>query len=537
MLARETSAERDTGVTSLDSLRPLAGPTTLVTRLRRVDVQSALSVSLSLLLLCAFFAVPYLPMVDLPQHAAQISIWQRLADPTLPEHRVFELNLRTPYIGAYVLARVLATWLGAVPALKLVAWLAVVGHFAAFSLLVRTLGHPRWLGLLGLPFGLGYGFYFGFVSFIAAVPFGLLAMSAALVHRQRPSVKTGLLLAAALCATLATHGFAFGMTVAIVCPLLCRGAGTLVTRFAPLLAPAILCAIWLVPGSSAHSIGLTIWDPRVWELSQVPALLLASSGADYAASAFGVLLLGLVVSSLGRPSHALERALPLSFMVLGYCLFPLSLGGFGPLHPRFAVFMVPALLIACEPRVAARSSRIATYIALASVAWLGLFVQRLSLFARETRPVFDFVSRMPSGLSIRPIVFERTSSAFPALPALLHLSAYYVPEKAGRQGYSFAMYPTSVIRYVSTVTPTMDGGAEWHPETFSASAELDQYDCFLVHSTTDRASELFGTRERELSLVFHEASWWAYLTRSALEAQRVGSRKGMGHEQPLVVSR
>jgi hypothetical protein len=537
MLAREMSAERDASVTSLDASRPLAGPATLVTRLRRVDVQLALALVLSLLLLVAFFAVPYLPMVDLPQHAAQISIWQRLGDAALPEHRIFELNLRTPYLGAYVLARALATWLGAVSALKLVAWLAVVGHLAAFSLLVRTLGHPRWLGLLGLPLGLGYGFYFGFISFIAAMPFGLLAMSAALVHRQHASLKTGLVLAAALCATLANHGFAFGMTVAIVCPLLCRGAGTLLKRFAPLLAPAILCAVWLVPGSSAHSIGLSIWAPRVLDLDQVPALLLAASGADYAASAFGVGLLGLVLLSLGPPSHSLERALPLSFMVLGYCLFPLSLGGFGPLHPRFAVFMVPALLIACEPRAKPDSARIAACIALGSIAWIGLFEQRLSLFARETRPIFDFVSVMPSGLSIRPIVFERTSRAFPALPALLHLSAYYVPEKAGRQGYSFAMYPTSVIRYASNVVPTMDGGAEWHPEWFSPRAELDQYDCFLVNSTTDRSEELFGARASELRLVFHEAGWWAYLTRSALEAQRIGSWKGMGHEQPLVVSR
>jgi hypothetical protein len=243
------------------------------------------------------------------------------------------------------------------------------------------------------------------------------------------------------------------------------------------------------------------------------------------------------VLSLGPPSHSVERALPLSFMVLGYCLFPLCLGGFGPLHPRFAVFMVPALLIACEPRAKPASSRVAACIALACVAWLGVFVQRLSLFARETRPIVDFVSRMPSGLSIRPIVFERTSRAFPALPALLHLSAYYVPEKGGRQGYSFAMYPTSVIRYVWTVTPTMDGGAEWHPEWFSARSELDRYDCFLVHSSTDRTGELFGARSPEVSLAFHEAGWWAYLTRSALEAQRVGIGKGMGHEQPLVVSR
>jgi hypothetical protein len=224
-------------------------------------------------------------------------------------------------------------------------------------------------------------------------------------------------------------------------------------------------------------------------------------------------------------------------MLLGYCLFPLCLGGFGPLHPRFAAFVVPALLIACEPRREHESPMLPGLIAATCVAWLGLLVHRLVLFERETQPIADFVARMPANLSIRPIVFERTSEAFPALPAFLHLSAYYVPEKAGRQGYSFALYPTSVIRFLPGVPRTMDHGDEWHPEGFSASDEIDHYDCFLVHSSIDRSSELFGERAPEVSLAFHEAGWWAYLNRSALTALRGQDNEGPQHEQSMVFSR
>jgi hypothetical protein len=502
---------------------------------RRMDARVALAAALCALLLVAFCAVPYLPMVDLPQHAAQISLWQRLDSPTGAP--LFELNLRTPYLGAYVAARVLAPWLGAVLAVKVVVWLSVVAHLFAFDLLVRTLGHPRWLGLLGLPLGLGYGFYYGFISFIAALPLGLLAVSAALRHRGRPTLLSGSLLAAALCATLATHGFAFGMTLLMVLPLLLRGAGGFFGRVVPVVAPALLAVVWLLPGTSARSIGLTIWEPRFFDLAQVPALLLAASAADHVATAFGVLFLLLLALTFGRPSRAIERYLPLILLVLGYCVFPLMLGGFGPLHPRFAAFMVPALLLAFEPGAEHEHSLLPGLVAATTVAWLGLFVHRLSAFEAETRPVADFVARMPEGLSIRPIVFERTSEVFPDLPVLLHLSAYYLPEKAGRQGYSFAMYPTSVIRNAPSVVPTMDSGAEWHPESFSAQIELDRYDCFLVHSDSDRSVELFGDEAPGVSLAFHEGSWWAYLTRSALTALTAYNREGSRHEQPLVVSR
>ena len=502
-------------------------------RERHLDQPRVWALGLALLLLAAFLAVPYLPMVDMPQHAAQISIWQRLGDPSFPEFQRFESNLRTPYLGAYALAHLFAGVLGVVPALKLVVWLSVVGHWAAFDWLVRTLGHARWLGLLGLPLGMGYGFYYGFISFIGALPFALAAVCFALRHRQQPTLASGLGLAAALCATLATHGFALGLSVLLVAPLLLRGGGSLIARGAPLLAVPLLMLVWLVPGTSARSIGSTVWDPRFWELSSVPALLLAASSADVLAGVLGVLVLGLVVLALGRPSRAFERFLPLAALLLGFCLFPLSFGGFTPLHPRFAAFMVPALLLAFEPRAASRFGLLPSCIAAVTTAWFALFAFRLQRFVAETQPIRDFVARMPAHLRIRPIIFDRTSDVFPALPTALHLSAYYVPEKAGTQGYSFAMYPTSVIRYVPGVVPTMDRGAEWSPDWFSP-VELADYDCFLVHSASDRSLELFGTQINEVSLAFQEQGWWAYLTRSAPSASNVSTREMKNDEQRLV---
>jgi hypothetical protein len=478
-----------------------------------VDAPRVGALAFSALLLAAFFSVAYLPMVDLPQHAAQISIWLHLNDPNWSEFRLFELNLRTPYLGVYALARGLAGWLGVLPALKFVVWLSLVGHWAAFDWLVRSLGHARWLGLLGLPLSMGYGFYFGFISFIGALPFGLAATCLALRHRERPSLASGLLLGAALCATLATHGFALGLTMVLVAPLLLRGRGSLIVRGLPLLAPALLMVIWLMPGNSAKSIGLTIWDPRFTELIQIPGLLLASSGADHLASTLGVIMFGIVAFSLGRPSREPERFIPLAVMLLGYCLFPLSFGGFTPLHPRFAAFLVPTLLLAFQPRSGARSPYFEGFIAFTTAAWFCLFAIRLQRFARETQPIKDFIAGMPAGLRIRPLIFDRGSEAFPGLPAMLHLSAYYVPEKGGYQGYSFAMYPTSVVRYHPDVVPTMDRGAEWHPEWFSAAYEAGGYHCFLVHSALDRSTELFERELDQLRLVFHEQGWWAYAWR------------------------
>ena len=252
----------------------------------------------------------------------------------------------------------------------------------------------------------------------------------------------------------------------------------------------------------------------------MPALLLAASAADHFASVLGVASLSLIACHLGRPAREPERFLPLLSLLLGYCLFPLSLGGFGPLHPRFVAYMVPTLLIAFEPRRRALPA-MPLLIGLTCLSWCAVFGLRLLAFSRETQPISDFVARMPAGLRVRPVVFERTSEAFPGLPAFLHLSAYYAAQKGGSQGYSFAMYPTSVIRYLPGITPTMTRGAEWLPEAFSTD-ELDAYDCILVHSRSDRAGELFRSRAAELRLAFHETDWRAYLTPSYAGREQTG---------------
>jgi hypothetical protein len=197
-------------------------------------------------------------------------------------------------------------------------------------------------------------------------------------------------------------------------------------------------------------------------------------------------------------------------MAASFCTFPLMLSGFGPLHPRFAAFFVPTLLLAFEPRRAPLAPRLLVYTGALCACWLAVITVRSVAFTRETLPVRDFIRRAPPDLHLRPVVFERNSEAFPGLPALLHLSAYYMVEKGGLQGYSFAMYPTSVVRYLPAITPGMGSGAEWHPEWFSAPAELPLYDCFLVHSVTDRTSTLFGASANAVTLDFHEGDWWAY---------------------------
>jgi hypothetical protein len=134
----------------------------------------------------------------------------------------------------------------------------------------------------------------------------------------------------------------------------------------------------------------------------------------------------------------------------------------------------------------------------------------LPAFNAETAGLHQILAELPAGARLRPIVFDRGGWAFPGTPAHLHLPAYYSVEKGGSPGYSFAMYSISVVRFRPGVPIKMGGGSEWAPERFNADREADDYDYFVVKSSSDLSALLFPGPSPEATLQEHHGDWWCY---------------------------
>jgi hypothetical protein len=481
---------------------------------------NAFAIALSLALGASFVGFRDLPMIDLPQHAAQIATWQRLdaGDPASLER--FELNFRTPYLLAYPLARALSPVCGVVLALKIVVWASVVASFFAMAALARRLGHDPWLGFFGLVTAMGLCFYFGFVSFLVAMPLAVASLVLALEHAERPSARSGALLALTLTLLLTAHGIAFVMAFGTVGALLLRGGGAWLARLSPLVPPILMAAFWIAPGPVSVRIGGDAWGLTPDRLRELPALLVGMGSSDHVSFVLGLALIAATVVMLGtRLERRLLRALPLLLLLLAYCFFPVMFRGVVLLHTRLACFLLPVALLALapQPSLAASARRLSRALVLAVTGvWFAIFSFRLALFNREAASFHALMAELPAGLAMRPLIFDRDSRAFPGVPAFLHYSAYYYVEKGGFQGYSFAMYPLSVVRYRAQVFATMQGGAEWRPDLFSRD-EIPDYDYFLVRSASDVGPQLFADTDVELTA--HADEWWGYTRRhSALAA-------------------
>ena len=483
----------------------------------------------SALLLVLLLAFDDIPMVDLPQHAAQIASWVRLEQPGSIYAERFELNLRTPYVLANALARQLAPLFGVVIALKLAVWLSIVGNMLAVRRLAQRLGHDPFIALFGLLTACGLCFYFGFISFMLAVTLGLFGLVAALDHARAPTLRSGLVLAVVMSLTLVAHGVAFALTTGIIGVALLRGQGRWFVRFAPLAGPALVALFFFLPGPISQRIGGDYWDLRWTRLLDFPALLASFGASDRFSFVLGLCVLGLCLFVLGvRPARWFERPAMLAGLLVAYAFFPVLFRGIALLHTRLPALLLPVLMLALSARPPQKPPLVRAgrgAILLVTATWLAVFGLRLVRFKAESASYHELVRDLPAGLAMRPIIYDRDSRVFPGVPAYLHYSAYYFVEKGGFQGYSFAMYPISVVRYRPSVEAGMQNAAEWRPELFDVKKEVPRYDYFLVKSETDRSAELFAKAPEQVVLTKRSGPWWGYEKAARLSASTGPARQ------------
>src|SRR5687768_14105250 len=76
--------------------------------------------------LLPIWTVDHLPMVDLPQHMAQLDHWKKMADPDWRWRDLFTVRLLTPYLASYALARLFSVFLSIEDSFRVVLSLVVI---------------------------------------------------------------------------------------------------------------------------------------------------------------------------------------------------------------------------------------------------------------------------------------------------------------------------------------------------------------------------------------------------------------------------
>jgi len=475
--------------------------------------------SISFWACCALLAVPlwsvdYLPMVDLPQHAAQISIWTRWSDPEFGYQQIYTQNWFTPYLFGYLLAYALTPLMSVNAALTVMITAAVIGVPLATRFLIREVGGNRWWVFAVFPSVFGFSFDWGFFNFLVGVPVALLLLVAALRHAAAPTWRSALLLAAGLVGLFYVHVLLVGY-VALILGLIIvskREDWKLELRaLSPLIVLAPLVLLWLYVTQNTESMSRRA---MIWELPGLtPRLLRLFSEVAGADPSDWILFVGLFAFALplflgARPSRNPTRWIPFGTTVAIFFLVPHEFFGTAFLYSRYAVFAIPTWLCAMEPKQDRDplSIRMVLGPALALTCTLMTTLQFWS-YEPEVAGLKQIIDRMPSNARALSIPVRR-NSAYVRTPVFLHTSAWYQAEKGGVVDFSFAVNFPPLFRYLPGTEPKIPRLFVWYPAMLDWERHgASTYDFFIVRDYGQDPSPILTNINAPVSFVGRSGPW------------------------------
>jgi hypothetical protein len=465
----------------------------------------------ALLTLMPLWRGKHLPMVDLPQHASLIFIWQHLSDPYYGFSRYFELHYFTPYLVTYSVTRFLATWMSVWVALKVVVTLAVWAVPLSLLPFFKRVGVSRWWSLLGFPLAFGVSFSWGFLSFMVGIPVAFLYLALTIDYAREPSGGRAVLISLLTLALFWIHGVLLAWCPVVSFAILAqhtRGLTTLARRLLPFVVPLPILVVWFA--MDRHIDNSLFWYIGPYRLYGLFAM------AGEAPKAFACGFIALTGAIILLRDRRPERRPVLNWVpfaiTTSYVLFwPICAMGVVHIAERFNIFVLPLMIAWLRPRatVPLRASLIA-----GTAVMMAVLTVHFAAFNREARDFEEVAAAIPAQPRVRPLVWRYEPRDLP----FLHFPAWTQVEKGGLYGFSFAVnHP--VVRFKAGAPTMMVSDDEWWPEHFDWRREAPvQYDTFVVRSKESGGvltQRLFPGAGDAVGLVAEKGLWHVYRARPA----------------------
>ncbi len=478
------------------------------------------------------------PMVDVPQHAAQIELFRQLQDPLFAYRDLFTTRLFTPYLFGYGLIALLAPVFGIVLACKLVIATALALLPPATRYFLRASGADSYWAWLVFPCLYGFSYQWGFINFLVAAPIGMAFLGMVWRRPAAGGWRSALGMILALYLLFFSHVLVLALFAAIATLQWWSTRSDLkafVRSAWPLLTPLPLALLWLAD-NAAHPMSRL---PPEWDLSwwttldsyytqfaewrtshpsgwgRVSGLLprLLGLRPDVLLTVAGLGLLLLPFAAGGQLTAQRQRYLPAVLIMAVLLLAPSEIFGVSFVFQRFTFLLLPLALavIDAAPRPPRGRSRLRALAPVAATVWIGLMTVHALRFDDETRGFSQLLAQMEAGKRVLSLSFLH-DDADSIAPTLVHLVAWYAALKGGVSDPSFAVTQVQPVVYAPQHMPTVRIlGFEWFPQTFAWQYHAGwQYDYFVARAPADYGALLFRDASCWIDLVAQSGKWWLY---------------------------
>jgi hypothetical protein len=291
--------------------------------------------------------------------------------------------------------------------------------------------------------------------------------------------------------------------------------------------PAVALWWWIIQGVAPSTTGTPVFGYWGWHrVAEFFSFQVGIEEHDPRGAVVGGVLMALPFVLGARPSRQLWRWIPFTTTVLAFACVPLSAIEVDLIYGRFAVFVLPTLLLALEPRrrdaeKASGARRLSPGAWQRGLASALVAVQLLSVavtfraFDAEARPLDAVLAAAEPHKRVLYLPTAPESAVSFRWP-YSHFGQWYQVRRGGLVDFSFAEFFPMWYRYRQEYLPGLPDEFDWRPGTFRWSVHHgERFDYLLVRGpvlpewfegSPDRVHTVTEQREWTLLGVRHTAS-------------------------------
>lgn len=471
--------------------------------------------------------IPHLPMVDVPQHAAQISLLKDILSDSSRWADITQVNYLTPYLLPMMTALGLSYIMPVASAVNLLLSISFYLFILSFVSLRKELGADKHLDWLFIPGFFGFSFKWGLFSFLVTSPIGVGFILLAYKNAKNPDIKKSSYLTLLNFLLLASHAliYAFANMVAGLMTLAEHKRNILrPLTSTPFLAPILVVISYFFyinlfdsPFQQYQNTGV-IWRMSLQQIAY-PLYTLSMSPDDLQTSVFSVLFIATPLV-IGFTLHNVspQARIPI--------LATLAVGLFAPffalktslLYPRFALFLLPSYAICLHKREVVtlnmQTPRFTPrYFILPLMCCLFLSTQTIRLinFKDETKDIDSILHSLAPGERAISLIFNTKSEASYNREAYLHYPLWYQAERKGFVEFNFAQFLPSIVRFnvknISEVTTEL----AYNPRRFNWERHKGYlYRYYFIRNTKEIPDNFFENPNCKVELIRKSGMWSIY---------------------------
>lgn len=413
---------------------------------------------------CFLFYPKYLPMNDLPQHAAQVAALDDLLKHRSPWADMLQINWDTPYLTVYALWLALYQFMGINASSKALVSLEFLFFIYTAVKMRKEMGAERMTDWVALTCFFGFAFQWGFVGYIMGIPIGILFFITNKRWIENPSAK----MLAAVSALGIWSYFSHILTFSFFC-LLSYGYFLFRIKEIPwkqrfsltaayLFFAALLARYTAKPNPVPYKafednfIQHSFWD-KILEIAYLPWNMSVLFYYDIAC----LFLFAAPIAANCRPTREKSRYVPLLACLAVYFLMPHFTFQTSFLYERFALFVPIFYYLIWEKkpetpgRIAAKISEAACLLsALCIAALTGKAYLNNILFDRSQK-LADFIKisqMMENGKKVLTVndPLSISEGSLTSGGEFFHIAQWYQAERQGWADYSFASAHAMPVR-------------------------------------------------------------------------------------------